>query len=107
MSVIRPPDIAELLRFAGLSDAECKAVHDEAYRLMVDGRSMGVGEEEHEAGVKTVFVLDVLGAGYTVARNAGAYLLVGPAQEFIAVSRRFDDILEAVRNSFRTSAAQD
>ena len=42
MSSIRPPIIAELLGSSGLSDDECKAIHDEAYRLMVDGRSLGL-----------------------------------------------------------------
>ncbi len=99
MSVIRPPSITELLGSSGLSDRECKAIHDEAYRLMVDGRSLGVGEEEHEGGFKIVFVLDIHGNRYTIARNVGAYLLLDPAFGIIAVRRRFDDVVEELRNS--------
>ena len=59
MSVIRPPDIAELVGPSGLSDGECKAIHDEAYRLMIDDRALGVGQDEDDDGIKCVFVLDV------------------------------------------------
>ncbi len=46
-----------------------------------------------------VYVLDVHGNRYTVARNAGACLLLGPDLGIIEVSRRFDDVFEALRNS--------
>ncbi len=99
MSVIRPPSIAELLVSSGLSDGECKAVHDEAYRLMAEGRSLGVGEEQQEGGFKNVFILDLHGYRYTIARNAGTYLLLDPAFGIIAVNRRFDDVIEELRKS--------
>ena len=99
MSVIRPPSIAELLGSSGLSDDECKAIHDEAYRLMAEGRSLGVGEEEQEGGFKNVFILDVHGNRYTIARNAGTYLLLDPVFGIISVNRRFDDVIEELRKS--------
>ena len=98
MSVVKPPVISEIFGRSGLSEFECKALHDEAYRLMVDGRAMGVGQDEDEDGIKCVYVLDLHGNHYTVARNAAAYLLLGPGLGVIGVSRRFDDILEALRN---------
>lgn len=99
MSVIRPPDIAELVGPSGLSDGECKAIHDEAYRLMIDDRALGVGQDEDDDGIKCVFVLDVKGDRYTIARNVGAYLLIDPALGIIELSERFDDVLEALRSS--------
>ena len=39
------------------------------------------------------------GDRYTVARNAGAYLLIDPALGIIELSRQLDDVLEALRNS--------
>ncbi len=99
LSVVKPPVISEIFGRSGLSEFECKALHDEAYRLMVDGRALGVGEDEDEDGIKCVYVLDVHGNRYTVARNAGACLLLGPGLGIIEVSRRFDDVLEALRNS--------
>ena len=99
MSVVRPPIIAESIGSSGLSDDESKAVHDEAYRLMVDGRSLGVGEEEYEDGLKCVFVLDIQGNRYVVARDAGAYLLVDPALGIIAENRQFGDVLEELKKS--------
>jgi hypothetical protein len=99
VSVIRPPKIAELLWSAGLRDEERRAVHDEAYRLMIDGRSLGVGEEEREGGFTDVFVLDITGNRYTVTRNSGAYLLLDPALGVIAVNEHFDDVVEALRSS--------
>ncbi len=99
MSVVRPPIIAESIGSSGLSDDESKAVHDEAYRLMVDGRSLGVGEEEYEDGLKCVFVLDIRGDRYLVARDAGAFLLVDPALGIIAENREFDAVLEELKNS--------
>ncbi len=48
---------------SGLSDAEAKALHDEAYRLMVDARVLGVGQQEDDDGIPAfddeVFPLDV------------------------------------------------
>ena len=99
MSVIRPNSNVELLDSSGLTDDECKAVHDEAYRLMADGRSLGVGEEEQDGGIKNVFVLDVLGNRFTIARNVGAYFLLDPAFGIIAVAKFFDDVVEELRNS--------
>ncbi len=99
MSVVKPPVISEIFGRSCLSDFECKAVNDEAYRLMVDGRALGVGQDEDEGGIKCVFVLDVHGDRYTVVRNAGTCLLLGPGLEIIEVSRRFNDVLEALRNS--------
>ena len=66
---------------------------------MVDGRALGVIQDEDEDGIKCVYVLDVHGNRYTVVRNAGAYLILDPGLEIIEVSRRFDDVLEALRNS--------
>ncbi len=98
MSITKPPVISENFGRSGLSELECKALHDEAYRLMVDDRAAAVGQAEDDDGVKCVHVLDVHGDRYTVARNAGAYLLLDPGFRIIAVSKRFDDILEALRN---------
>ena len=99
MSVIRPPNVAELLPSSGLNDGECKAIHDEAYRLMVDGRSLGVGAEVHDGGEKIVFVVDVHGNRYTITRDAGTYLLLDPALGIIAANAQFDVIVEELRNS--------
>ena len=99
MSVIRPPIVAELVGTSGLSDGECKAVHDEAYRLMADGRSLGVGEEELDDGHRNVFVLDVQGNRFTITRNVGAYLLLDPAFGIIAVSRLFNEVVRELENS--------
>ncbi len=99
MSVIRPPNVAELSPSSGLNDGECKAIHDEAYRLMVDGRSLGVGQEEHDGGSRKVFVLDVHGNRYTITCDAGTYLLLDPELGIIAANREFDDIVEELRNS--------
>ena len=99
MSVIRPPNVAELLPSSGLSDGECTAIHDEAYRLMVDGRSLGVGSEVQESGEKMIFVLDVNGNRYTITRNAGTYLLLDPAFGIIAVFRQFNEVVEELRHS--------
>ncbi len=99
MSVIRPPNMAETLPSSGLNDDECKAIHDEAYRLMVEGRSLGVGAEVQDGGENIVFVLDVHGNRYTIARDAGTYLLLDPAFGIIAANRRFDDVIEELRNS--------
>ncbi len=79
MSVVKPPVISEIFGRSGLSKFECKALHDEAYRLMVDGRALGIGQDEDE----DVYVLDVYGNRYTVARNVGACLLLGPGLEII------------------------
>ena len=106
MSVIRSNSNVELLGSTGLSEEECKAVHEEAYRLMADGRSLGVGEEEQDGGFKNVFVLDVLGNRFTVARNVGAYLLMDPAFGIIAVAKLFDEIVEELRHCLKT-ASQD
>ena len=97
MSVVKPPVISEIFGRFGLSEFERKAVHEEAYRLMIDGRALGVGQDED--GIKCVYVLDVHGNRYTFARNAATYLLLGPGLGVIGVSRRFDDVLEALRNS--------
>ncbi len=99
MSVIRPPNMAETLSSSGLNDDECKAIHDEAYRLMVGDRAIGVGQDEDEDGINCVYVLDVHGNRYTVVRNAGAYLLLDPALGIIEASNRFDDVLEVLRDS--------
>ena len=99
MSVVRPPKIAEFIGSTGLSKAESKALHDAAYRLMVDGRSLGVGEEEYDDGVLCVFVLDIRGDRYLVARDAGAYLLVDPALGIIAENHEFDVVLEELKNA--------
>ncbi len=99
MSVIRPPNVAELLPSSGLNDGECKAIHDEAYRLMVDGRSLGVGAEVHDGGQNIVFVLDVHGNRYTIMRDAGTYLLLDPALGVIAANTQFDAVVEELRNS--------
>ena len=99
MSVIRPPDIAELVGPSGLSDGECKAIHDEAYRLMVEGRSLGVGAELHDGDENSVFVLDVHGDRYTIAREFGTYLLLDPAFGIIAANKQFDDVIEELRSS--------
>ena len=99
VSVIRPSSIADLLEPSGLSGGECRAIHDEAYRLMVGDRAIGVGQDEDEDGIKCVYVLDVRGNRYTVVRNAGAYLLLDPALGIIEASKRFDDVLEVLRNA--------
>ena len=99
MSVIRPPNVAELLPASGLNDDECKAIHDEAYRLMVDGRSLGVGAEVHDGDKNIVFVLDVHGNRYTIMRDAGTYLLLDPALGVIAANTQFDAVVEELRNS--------
>ncbi len=51
LSVVKPPVISEIFGRAGLSDIECKALHEVAYRLMVDGRALGVGQDEDGAFV--------------------------------------------------------
>ncbi len=84
---------------SGLSDAESEAFHDEAYRLMVDARVLGVGQQEDDDGITCVYVLDMGGQRYTAAPNAGAYVLLDPAMGIIAVSKRFDPILQALRDS--------
>ncbi len=99
MSLIHPPKLAETLPSSGLNDDECKAIHDEAYRLMVDGRSLGVGAEVHDGGENIVFVLDVHGNRYTIARQFGTYVLLDPAFGIIAANRRFDDVIEELRSS--------
>ncbi len=99
MSVVKPPVISEIFRRSGLSEFECKAFHEVAFRLMVDGRALGVGQDEDEDGIKCVYVLDVRGNRYTVVRNAGAYLLLDPALGIIEASKRFDDVLEVLRNA--------
>jgi hypothetical protein len=99
VSVVRTPAIAEFIGTSGLSDDESNAVHDEAYRLMVDGRSLGVGAEEYEDGLKFVFVLDIQGNRYLVVRDVGAYLLVDPALGIIAESGEFDQVLQELKNS--------
>ena len=99
VSVIRPSSIADFPGSSGLSGGECKIIHDEAYRLMVDDRAMGVGQDEDDDGIKCVYVLDVHGNRYTVVRNAGAYLFLDPAFGIIAVNRRFDAVIEELRKS--------
>ena len=99
VSVVLPSTIADLLGSSGLSGGECKIIHDEAYRLMIDDRAMGVGQDEDEDGTKCVYVLDVHGNRFTVVRNAGAYLLLDPAFGIIAVNRRFDDVVAELRKS--------
>ncbi len=99
MSVIRPPNNVNCLDSSGLSDDECKAIYDEAYRFMADGRSLGIGEEHQDGGIKVVFVLDLHGNRYTISRNVGAYLLLDPAFGIIAVRSRFDDVVEELRKS--------
>lgn len=99
MSVIRPPNVAELLPSSGLNDDECKAIHDEAYRLMVEGRALGVGAEVHDGDETVVFVLDVHGNRYTIVRDAGRYLLLDPAFGIIATNRQFHDVIEELRRS--------
>ena len=84
---------------SGLSDAEAKALHDEAYRLMVDERVLGVGQQEDDEGITCVYLLDMDGQRYTAARNAGAYVLLDPAMGIVAVSKQFDPILQALRDS--------
>ncbi len=84
---------------SGLSDAEAKALHDEAYRLMVDARVLGVGQQEDDEGITCVYLLDMDGQRYTAARNAGAYVLLDPAMGIVAVSKQFDPILQALRDS--------
>ncbi len=84
---------------SGLSDAESKALHDEAYRLMVDARVLGVGQQEDDDGITCVYILDMGGHRYTAARNAGAYLLLDPALGIVAISKQFDPILQALRDS--------
>ncbi len=84
---------------SGLSDAESQALHDEAYRLMVDARVLGVGQQEDDDGITCVYILDMGGQRYTATRNAGAYVLLDPAMGIIAVSKRFDPILQALRDS--------
>ncbi len=99
VSVIRPSNDVELLPSSGLNDGECKAIHDEAYRLMVDGRSLGVGAEVHDGGKNIVFVLDVHGNRYTIMRDAGTYLLFDPALGIIAANTQLDAIVEDLRTS--------
>ncbi len=99
MSVVKPPVISEIFGRSGLCEFECKAFHEVAFRLMVDGRALGVGQDEDVDGIRCVYVLDLHGNRYTVARNAEACLVLGPGLEIIEVSRRFDDVLEALRNS--------
>ena len=94
MSVIRPPNVAELLPSSGLNDDEC-----EAYRLMVEGRALGVGAEVHDGDETVVFVLDVHGNRYTIVRDAGRYLLLDPAFGIIATNRQFHDVIEELRRS--------
>ena len=100
MSFVRSSSFADLLRPSGLTDGECRSIHDVAYRLMVDDRSLGVGEVEEEGGGKNVFVLDIHGNRYTFARNVGTYLLFDPVFRIVAVSRQFDDVLEALGSRF-------
>lgn len=97
MSIIRPPSNVSPLDSSGLSDDEREAIHDVAYGLMADGRSLGVGEEEDD-GAKNVFLLDIHGNRYTIARNVGAYLLLDPAFGIIAIGSRFDDVIEELRS---------
>ncbi len=97
--MIRPSTIADFLGSSGLSDVECNTIHDEAYRLMVLDRATGVGQYEYEDRITCVYVLDVHGNRYTVVRNAGAYLLLDPALGIIEMSKRFDDVLEMLKNS--------
>ena len=99
MSVIRPSNAAEQLTSSGLSDDECTAIHDAAYRLMVDGRSLGVGSEFQDGIVKMIFVLDVQGNRYTITRNAGTYLLLDPAFGIIAVFNQFKEVVEELKSS--------
>jgi hypothetical protein len=94
VSVIHPPDTADTKSLSGLSEGECAALHGEAYRLMVDGRSLGVGAEVQDNGDKMVFVLDGHGNRFTVTRNAGAYLILDPAFGIIAVFVQFSDAME-------------
>ena len=75
MSVVKPPVISEIFGRSGLCEFECKALHEAAYRLMVDGRALGVVQDEDEDGIKCVYVLDIHGNRYTVVRNAGTCLL--------------------------------
>ncbi len=84
---------------SGLSDAESEALHDEAYRLMADARVLGVGQQEDDDGITCVYVLDKGGQRYTAARNAGAYLLLDPALRIVTISKQFDPILQALRDS--------
>ena len=99
MSVVRSPNNVECLDSTGLSDDECGVIRGEAYRLMADGRSLGIGEELIEDGAKSVFVLDGHGNRYTVARNVGAYLLLDPAFGVISVRRQFAEIVQDLRTS--------
>ena len=99
MSVTRPPNMAETLPSSGLNDDECKAIHDEAYRLIVEGRSLGVGAELHDGDENSVFVLDVHGNRYTIARESGTYLLLDPAFGIIAANKQLDDVIEELRSS--------
>ncbi len=84
---------------SGLSDTESEALHDEAYRLMVDARVLGVGRQEDDDGITCVYILDMGGHRYTAARNAGAYLLLDPALRIVTISKQFDPILQALRDS--------
>ena len=99
MSVIHPLNADELHSTSGLTDGECTAIHNEAYRLMVDGRSLGVGAEVQDNGDKMIFVIDVQGNRYSITRNAGAYILLDPAFGIIAAFAQFHEIMDELKNS--------
>ena len=65
----------------------------------LDARVLGVGQEEDDDGITCVYVLDKGGQRYTAARNAGAYLLLDPALGIVAISKQFDRILQALKES--------
>ncbi len=50
-------------------------------------------------GIMCVYVLDKGGQRYTAAWNAGAYLLLDPALGIVAISKQFDRILQALKDS--------
>ena len=99
VSFIHPPSVADPQGSLGLSDDECQAIHDQAYRLMADGLSLGIGVGEQDGGFKMVFVLDIRGDRYTIARGADTYVLFDPALGIIASNSRLDDVLGELRNS--------
>ncbi len=82
---------------AGLSEAECREVQNEAFGLMLRDRAISVGHQSHEMRGARILIHCGPGPAHAFERRRGLYYLFGGDRRVVAVSESFGRVLAAVR----------
>jgi hypothetical protein len=96
MATILPFPVKKVVPESELTEDECRTVHEEAYALMQRGRVTGVS---HHADGMYMCVFDRAGEPYFIGREDGVCYLFDPTGAFVARSRRFEIVVDALNEA--------